>query len=244
MGSRVFGKNIDVSYRATYEFFENRAKKHNDKHPYVTTMYQDKNPELAVQRDAYEKNLVKNLLELDGNSKVLDIGCGIGRWAEEIDDGSYLGVDYSESLIAIARKNPAFQNKKIQFAVLPAQDVNSQTLKEKFNRFIISGILIYLNDEDVARCLKGVTKVAEQQSIIYIREPISVVERLTLDKFYSEDLDAEYSVIYRTLDYYQTVIEEIMAPAGFETIKADFLYPEHLNNRKETAQYYFILKRQ
>ncbi len=70
------------------------------------------------------------------------------------------------------------------------------------------------------------------------------MDRLTLDKFYSEDLDSEYSAIYRTLDQYQKAIQEIMVPAQFEIVKADFLYPEQLNNRKETVQYYFILERQ
>ncbi len=119
MENRVFGKNIEVSYGATHEFFENRAKKHNDNHPYVTILYQDKNPELTEQRNEYEKGFVKNLLKLGRDSKVLDIGCGIGRWAEEIEDSIYLGVDFSKSLIAIARENPAFRKKRysLQFSL-------------------------------------------------------------------------------------------------------------------------------
>ena len=41
---RITGKKVDIDYAKTKNFFEARGEKYREDHPYVTTMYQDRNP--------------------------------------------------------------------------------------------------------------------------------------------------------------------------------------------------------
>lgn len=92
--------------------------------------------------------------------------------------------------------------------------------------------------------MKQLTEVAEEHSIICIRDPLGIDERLTLKEFYSEELKDNYNVIYRTRDEVMQVFEKTLLQAGFKVTQSEFLFSEdELNNRKETAQYYFIMER-
>ena len=86
---RINKKNIET-------FFKERANKHDELNPLKTVIYQDKNQVLAKERDTYEKNKIKSLVNFSKNQVVLDIGCGIGRWADEISSEvkNYIGIDY------------------------------------------------------------------------------------------------------------------------------------------------------
>jgi len=68
-------------------------------------------------------------------------------------------------------------------------------------------------------------------------------ERLTLDKFPSEELKTNYSAIYRTPDQVQNLFDEAFIAAGFECMVNQSLYPAELCNRKETEQQIQIWKR-
>lgn len=61
---------------------------------------------LASARDVHEKNLIVPWLGLTGKEKVLEIGCGIGRFVPDIINQitSYLGLDFSTQLIELAKK--------------------------------------------------------------------------------------------------------------------------------------------
>ena len=73
---------------------------------------------------------------------------------------------------------------------------------------------------------------------------MGIDERLTLKEFYSEELKDKYDAIYRTRDELLNVFEKTLMAAGFRITQNGFLFDEDaLNNRKETAQYYFVLER-
>ena len=100
---RYTGVSREISYAATLEFFESRGRETRPEQPQTATMYQD--GDLAARRDAWEKQTVKPLLALRGDERVLDLGCGYGRWAQELKGqiGGYLGVDFSAEMIKHAR---------------------------------------------------------------------------------------------------------------------------------------------
>lgn len=109
---------------------------------------------------------------------------------------------------------------------------------------MIVGILMYLNDVDMENSLRQIEKVCEKKSIICIREPIAIEERLTLKDFFSEELKDYYNAIYRTRDELKVSINEMFLNKGFSIKEEGFLFDDDvLNNRKETAQYYYILER-
>jgi ubiquinone/menaquinone biosynthesis C-methylase UbiE len=243
---RIYGRKVDISSQNVHEFFEQRARGYNPTSPLTSVLYQDKTPEVAEYRDALEKETVVPLLNLDGTQRVLDVGCGIGRWADVLHDkvNSYYGLDFSAGLIDIAKKRCKTTN--VHFMVGAADDLGSGQISDlgSFDRIIVAGLLIYMNDYKVTRALEGLAKVAGPSCLLYIREPLAIEKRLTLDKFWSEDLNTEYSAIYRTYDEMMALITENLLSAGFTIQIFSPLYEkDSLNNRRETKQFYFILNR-
>ena len=206
--TRLYGKNEEINKENVKEFFDKRANKEVDSLMTITS-FQDK--ENLDQRQIEESKILLENIDLTGK-KIIEIGCGLGRWAEVFHDKceSYLGLDYAENLI-----------------------------KPPFDIIFIAGVLIYLNDEDISQMIKEINKIASKDKIIYIRETISVMDtRLTLKDFYSEDLDADYNAIYRTKD---ELLEFFKGFENITNIKSDKIH-ETLNKHDETGYRYFILK--
>ncbi len=232
---RYTGSNHDISYAATLEFFESRGRTATADAPQTATMYQDRT--LAERRDACERDTVLPLLALRGDERVLDIGCGYGRWAQTLTGriGRYLGVDFSAELLRVAR---SLQVPGSEFQRLAAQEVAPDVLATPppFDLFICSGILIYLNDGDVTRLGAALAAMAAPAARVYLREPMAVAERLTLDRFPSAELQHEYSAIYRTPAQCRELFGGPLAAAGFKLAHEQPLYPPELCNRRETEQ--------
>ena len=175
------------------------------------------------------------------NKKILEIGCGIGRWAEVFHDkcDSYLGIDYSEDLIEIAKENYNYDN--CHFQVLSASQLDTADLlvNAPFDIVIITGVLIYFNDDTIKKMIKDLNSLCASNKTIYIRETLSFLEtRLTLKDFFSENLEADYNAIYRTDDEFLDFINGIN---GNITIETDEIFDE-LKNFTETGYKYFLIK--
>lgn len=244
---RITEKITDIDYNETKLFFKSRAEKFKEDNPYSVTMYQDDNQELVKERNKKEVDKLLPMLKLQEKSKVLDIACGIGRWADALPEKieEYCGVDFSEELIKIADK----RNKKQNFsfyegAANEIERVIQKNNKGKFNTILMIGILMYLNDSDMEAVLRQVERICEPHAIICIREPIAIKDRLTLKDFFSEELKDNYNAIYRTREELMDFLKNTYIENGFQVQREGFLFDEDiLNNRKETAQYYYILER-
>jgi SAM-dependent methyltransferase len=239
---------VDIDYQATRRFFDARGSRQDLAHPYSVTMYQDDRPELVAERDAAEKARLLQWLAFSPANRVLDVGCGVGRWADTAvpTGAAYLGIDFSEAILERARARIPEVAGRVGFQRLGAEDVAPQvpwTLDPPFDRVLVSGVLIYLNDGDVRRCLSGIASVAAERARVYLREPVSQGTRLSLDGHYSPALGAEYSAIYRPLAHYREVLAQTLQPAGFRLLADDWLFEPHLENRAETRQRFFILER-
>ena len=235
--TRLYGKNEEINKENVKEFFDKRANKEVDSLMTITS-FQDK--ENLDQRQIEESKILLENIDLTGK-KIIEIGCGLGRWAEVFHDKceSYLGLDYAENLIKLANEYYNYEN--CEFQVMSALDINIDELliKPPFDIIFIAGVLIYLNDEDISQMIKEINKIASKDKIIYIRETISVMDtRLTLKDFYSADLDADYNAIYRTKD---ELLEFFKGFENITNIKSDKIH-ETLNKHDETGYRYFILK--
>ncbi len=242
---RIKGKKIDLDYVETKAFFDSREKVYTEEHPYVTTMYQDAHPQLTEERNQAEVNKLLPLLKLGQTSRILDLGCGIGRWADAIPCTveAYLGVDFSDGFIRIARRRNRKEN--FSFEQMSVCDFGPYFRNRKlrpFNRLIAAGILLYLNDADIKVLMELFSEILAPEAIVYMREPVGIQERLTLKDFFSEELKHNYHTIYRTAEEYRLLLN--MYAPDFEVFQAGFLFDEPLlNNRQETSQYYYLLKR-
>lgn len=113
-----------------------------------------------------------------------------------------------------------------------------------YNRILMVGILMYLNDTELADTLAQIERISQEHTVICIREPIGISKRLTLKDFFSEELEDNYNAIYRTRQELQKLIDGAFIQKGFIVSREGFLFEEDaLNNRKETAQYFYILER-
>lgn len=240
---RITEKKIAIEYEKTKAFYDHRAEKYNEEHPYISIMFQDQHPEIAEQRNQAEISRILPMLNLNKQARVLDLGCGIGRWADAISEeiAYYLGCDFSENLIEIA--NARNCKKNFNFATVSAMEAATYCKQHNIQRFshiIISGMMIYLNDEDVQRIFQSLSELTLPNATVYIREAMGIEARLTLKDFYSEELQHEYNTIYRTQDEYREMIETY-APDFTISAYGPMFEQAALNNRKETAQFYFIL---
>lgn len=239
---RVKGTIITIDNSSVNDFFKDRASKYNQNNPLKAVLYQDNNPQIAIDRDLKEKKKLLPLLNLIKSTKVLDIGCGIGRWAKTMAPlvNKYHGTDLMPQFIDIAKEEcKEFSN--VTFQSISAQEITDTSIDGKFNLIFISGLLMYLNDNEIRNLFNVLNSYMENYCQILIREPIGIEERLTLNKVWSEELQCEYSAVYRTKFELASIIESSLT--NLELVNSDFLFDDKLNNRVETKQYYFLYER-
>lgn len=228
-------------------FFSKRAEKAKTIGSLRAVIYQDKHPDLAERRDVSEKALLLPKLALHDNNRVLDIGCGTGRWTSVLAPlvDFYHGTDFIPGLIDIARAENSTA-KNVRYSVLPSTSVRLELLGESqsFDRIIVLGLLIYLNEEDVLETLRCIADVAAQKCRLMVREPVAIGERLTIKKHFSSDLDQFYNAIYRTESELLVMISEILELVGFTLLDSGYVFDQpEMNNRADTIQKWYLFER-
>lgn len=242
---RYIDENVDLNKQNIKKFFHGRAGKINkDDEVLTSVLYQDLNPQITIQRDIEEKEIINNLISLKNSDDILDIGCGIGRWAEffkKQNIHSYHGVDFMEHFIKYAKENYTY-NSNYTYQVLDVSKIKIDILDnyKKYSVIIISGVLMYLNDDILKDVLTEVNSLCSDNCLFIIREPISIDGKLTLKDIKSEELQQSYSAIYRTVDEFEVLFKKYLKASFFYS---EGLYQEKLNNRKETKQHLFLFKK-
>lgn len=231
-------------------FFDKRVKKNL---PYLInyTNYQDKHPEIALERDKYEKTRIMPFLNLQSESRVMDIGCGVGRWGNHMlkilsNQGMYVGADYSGNILNLA-KNQFRDNKNFYFFESSFQDLLLNLPKNlkhnKFDAILINGVMMYINDTDLAQCMSNLKELIAVGGRICIKESVGLKDRLTLNKIYSEELESKYSAIYRGVEEYNTLFRNSFSSEKYNIIYQDVMWQGDLANRKETTAYFWIMEK-
>lgn len=235
-----------IERREVTSFFEKRAEKIGQLGPVRAVIYQDKHPDLAERRDLHEKRRIGPLLALDGSQRLLDVGCGTGRWAYEVADACehYHGIDISEGLITYAAEHSRHRN--CRFTVAPVDDFTLAALGETtpFDRVLCAGVLIYLNDDEAHRALRCIGATMANKARAVFREPMGIGRRLTIKEHYSDDMDQSYNAIYRTEEEISDLMQSTLFNSGFQLLAAgDVFEAGDLNNRAETRQRWLLLER-
>jgi SAM-dependent methyltransferase len=233
---------IDVA-----QFFAIRAEKARELGSVRAVIYQDKHPDLAERRDAAEKAVLLPLLDLQPEDRVLDIACGTGRWTGEVAPkvAHYHGTDFAQGLVELAREAHG-QRPNVQFSVMPSEEISLGALGESdgFGKILVLGLLIYLNEESVQETLECIARVAADNCMILIREPVAIEHRLTVKEHFSDDLDQAYNAIYRTDDELRSFFETTICRNRFVLCASDALYASaDLNNRSDTHQRWYKYER-
>lgn len=243
--TRVYSEKIDVSGDSIREFYNKRAKAFDDgkKTANTTVLLGDNNPEYAEKWNEFEKKKILPSLKLDKSKKVLDIGCGVGRWAESVVNlcGEYVGVDFSEEMVKVVTKRFEKNNNTLfkRAAFIELFD-DAEITGKKYDAVIIAGVSMLINEGILIQCYKKLPTILNSGAIVYIEESVGVGKRLTLNGIWSENLNSKYEAIYRTREEYQ----EIIAPLSS---KANVLADDYFNvlDKKEfndTSHWYTILE--
>lgn len=246
MGDRIAGDRVDLDYKDVQRFFDTRGENKQLGSKYNYVLYQDDCPELAVKRDQQEKEKISQILSLESGQRVLDIGCGIGRWGEYLLEKGlyYVGIDGSPKMIERAEENlKQYTGKNLIVGAFQKFPDHLRESGEKipFDKIFVNGVFMYLNDRDYVQALKDIHGICAEHCELYIKESMGVEGRLTLNQIYSESLTQEYSAIYRSIEEYRESLEKEFA-GDFRMAAEGQLFADELTNRKETIDYYFVWK--
>lgn len=140
----------------------------------IVSDYFDKTQSLVFSPESAnleERSLIK-YIDINSQSKVLDLGCGDGRWGRILIPKckKYVGIYLSENFIA--KLNKKYSRNEARFYCMPAQDYLAQ---EKFDLILIIGLITYMNDDDIE-------KMASNCSKMLVRGGKLIVRSVTLDE--------------------------------------------------------------
>ena len=123
------------------------------------------------------------------------------------------------------------------------QELTRSGQESGFNRIIISGVLVYICDNDVHAGLKGLAKLLEEKCVIFVWEPCGKEQRLTLKDFPSGALKTDYNAIYRTKNEYDDFFK-VFTDNGFTvTYKEYYSALGGTVTYADTDKIYYILER-
>lgn len=115
-------------------------------------------------------NAIKKGLHLNKYDILIDIGCGNGALSRYLFDNcsKYLGIDFSEYLIKIAKLNfeklPLYEFQEID----AASYVESELNPDQYIKALCYGCFSYLSFEDAERVLTVLSKRFSNTKILYI----------------------------------------------------------------------------
>lgn len=164
---------------------------------------------------------------------VLDLGAGVGQWAfrfVEHKAGHVTAVEYSAQLAEIGRLEARRRGvSNLEFVVSPAEQFTSS---RTFDVVYISGLFVYLNDDQAEKLVSGLSRFCNPQTQVLLRDGTGVTHRHEINNRFSQHLQTDYSATYRTAEQYET----LFARHQFELMRHENMFPEDcvLNKYPET----------
>jgi trans-aconitate 2-methyltransferase len=132
--------------------------------------YKEKQKKIGV--NIRHRTILKNLkaIGLKADSKVLEVGCGIGTVSgliiKNIPDGKFTGVDISSESVEMAKKlNPV---PNAEFLV---SDMSNFTHQTKFDFVVLPDVLEHIPVEQHANLFNVLAKVTSPSAVLLINIP-------------------------------------------------------------------------
>jgi SAM-dependent methyltransferase len=182
-------------------FWDKQAKKVN-KLGMESVANLEENADLLALKVTCETGVILPALALSQHESVLDLGSGTGQWAFKFarHARTVCGVEFSREMIAIANREA--KHRLISNVSFIHQDAQTFVSNSRFDVIFISGLLIYLNDDDLEQLAFNCRKNILPNGRLFIRDGTGIFGRFEINRKYSDDLNSEYSAIYRTADDY------------------------------------------
>lgn len=162
-----------------------------------------KNQELSEEKSQIEMAKVEECFhEIKRNfNSSIEIGAGTCQWTSLISKFSKitLATDTAEGML---KKGKEYLESKCKLRGISYfyGDILEKNFPKNapYDLFFISGLILYLDEKTLLKLLKFINTFATNNSIIVMREPVGVKKEHILDNVFSEDLQINYSAIYRT----------------------------------------------
>lgn len=245
--NRIYGEKIDLDGSKINDFFNKRAIdfRLNKLTRDTSVMFSDNNPNYAEKCNQYEKDFILPFLKINKTDTILDIGCGTGRWAEDLIPlcGQYIGTDISQEMIKVASNIYCGKHDNAKFINVSFQKLfeEIELNENQFNKIIITGVSMYLNDEELQECYINLCNIMAPNGLLYLKESIGLKSRLTLNNIWSENLRSNYWATYRTVDEYLSLLKPLIDCS--EIIKRGYFNTFDKKDMPETSHWYIILKK-
>ena len=138
-------------------------------------------------------------------SKILDLGCGMGHYSNYIHNKGFdvVGIDFSENMINIAKKD----NPNINYIV--SDICNLKVIEnQKFDGIVLAYVLQHLSKQEVLNLFDEINNIVNDNSklLIFLREGNGIVKEI-------EPIDTRYE--YTINEYSKEEIKEILTKNGW-----------------------------
>lgn len=197
----------------------------------IANLEQDPN-NLRLKIDDETRKVFSWLPPLQG-LRVLDLGAGVGQWSFRFADhgaAQVVAVEYARGLVEIGRAEATRRGDAcVHFIESAAETYRSA---ERFDLLFISGLFVYLNDDQAERLLAGLPGLLAPDGTLLLRDGTGIHARHEIVDRHSEHLGEKYSATYRTREHYLA----LMRDAGLACARDENMFPEGhpLNKYPET----------
>lgn len=158
---------------------------------------------------------VHNLIEIDGNTKILDIGIGTGQLTLELykKGGQVYGIDFSEKMLELAKQ----RMPKAVFYQFDFKDGLPKELKDmKFDYIVSSYAIHHIDDRQKIKFIKELESVLKDGGSVIIAD-VGFENRDALD-YCRKNAGKQWDD-----DEIYIVADEIVSELGREGFKAEYV---------------------
>ena len=241
--SRIYSDPLEIDEQSVRSFYDLRASRF-DELGNRAVLLGDHCPEIAEKIDRFETETILPMLLEERVGNVLDLGCGVGRWAQKLLPyaESYRGVDLSEQMVHQAERTCAKWADKAEFFAMSAEAAADKSADfygkaAPFDTVLVSEVCMYINDATLESFYPKLIGLLAPNCRIYHADTVALRQRLTLSEHYSDALKASYSVIYRPA----ADLKELWGRLKLNI--SDSGYFPGTDTGAETARWYAILKK-
>jgi len=201
-------------------------------------------------QQAAARHLIQ-MLRLQGNEAVLDVGCGDGKNTAEIaallPQGSMLGIDASEEMIQFSsRKYSSTENGNLKFKVQYAQDINyTDQFDVIFSSFALHWVL------NIEGFFKKAHQSLKRNGRIAFTIPMSISEALEesvalllRDPQWASYFEGrELSFYMRDANFFDNLLSETgFVKTHFEVVDQEWIFPSRRDFENYTSPWLPHLK--
>jgi hypothetical protein len=187
---------------------------------------QEQYPNYGTIKDRRLHELNYLVPKIKDKDSLLDLGCGDGALIKCLKELTNIKTFYAFDIAEKMMVNIP--------AVIGYYDCYNPVDLPKTDVTVFSGVIPFLFDEDIIH--DNLSRI--QSDLIYIKSPCSMETQDILVDTFSEQLNSNYSSIYRTIPTMFRIIEK-----HFKIIEVNKIYPEDIESDFGTKQISFICKK-